>query len=135
MLFLKWSRMKVTNKQFAKAFVTVVDELEGKDLNDASTAFIFHAFSRGELKRFRNILREIENIWKQKSGVATIIIETAHPLEASVRQALEKSAAGAEIREVVDPSLIGGIRLRIDDRIIDGSLSGSLKQLKKTLSE
>ncbi len=126
--------MKVTNKQLASLFVAQAESLDPKDLAQASDALVSWLAVRGELKRFQDVLRAIDLVWKEKHGFATLTIETAHPLSKSARATLEKHAAGAEIRERVDESLIGGARIRIDERIIDGSLSGALKQLTKQLS-
>ena len=126
--------MKVTNKQLASMFVAQAESLDPKDLAQASDALVSWLAARGELKRFQDVLRSIDLVWKEKYGFATLTIETAHPISESTRAALKKHAAGAEIRERVDESLIGGARIRIDERIIDGSLSGALKQLTKQLS-
>ncbi|CAG7655609.1 F0F1 ATP synthase subunit delta [Paenibacillus allorhizosphaerae] len=44
---------------------------------------------------------------------------------------------GKQIRveSVLDKSLIGGIQVRIGDRLYDGSLSGKLQRLQKTLNQ
>ena len=52
--------------------------------------------------------------------------------------ALVKSRFGAaEVRAeaLEDPSLIGGVRLQIGDTVYDGSLSGMLRQVKKSLEQ
>jgi F-type H+-transporting ATPase subunit delta len=39
-----------------------------------------------------------------------------------------------EVKEVVDPRLIGGLRIRMGDRRIDASISGRLDSLARELS-
>jgi F-type H+-transporting ATPase subunit delta len=39
------------------------------------------------------------------------------------------------IETVIDPSLLGGIKVRIGDRLYDGSLAGKLARLQKNLNE
>lgn len=41
--------------------------------------------------------------------------------------------AQAVIRQRIDPSLIGGLRIRIGDKLIDGSVATSLKRLRNRL--
>jgi F-type H+-transporting ATPase subunit delta len=47
------------------------------------------------------------------------------------------SLTGKQIRvvSVLDKSLLGGIKVRIGDRLYDGSLSGKLERLEKTLNQ
>ncbi len=127
--------MKITNKQLAEQFISVVESGNQKELEAASDVLIAWLASRGELKRFREIIRGIDQVWKDKHGMATITIETAYPIPTSVRSNLEKQAVGAEIRERVDVSLIGGARIRIDEHLIDGSIDGALKQLTHALEK
>ncbi|MCS7460001.1 F0F1 ATP synthase subunit delta [Paenibacillus doosanensis] len=47
------------------------------------------------------------------------------------------AVTGKQIRveSVLDKSLLGGIQVRIGDRLYDGSLAGKLERLKKTLNQ
>jgi F-type H+-transporting ATPase subunit delta len=127
--------MKLTNKQLATVFIDSVQDVTEHELNESSKVFVEFLRSRGELKRLKEIVRAIDQIWIERHGMATLTIQSAYPLTAALRNSVIKLAAGAEVREVVDPTLIGGARLRIDERIIDGSLKGALEQLTVTLSK
>lgn len=127
--------MNVSPKQLAHLFVESVEDASEKHLEEASTELVAWLHARGELKKLKDVIRSIDQIWKEKYGVSTLTIETAHPLTHTMKDALTKLAAGAEVREVVDESLIGGAKLRIDERIIDGSLKGALHQLTASLSK
>jgi len=127
--------MKITPKKLAALFVDSAEhatEHQRKELADTLVTFLK---ARGELKRLKDVIRAIDQIWIEKHGMATLIIESAHPLTESLKKSVEKLASGAEVKEIVNPSLIGGAKLRIDERIIDGSLKGALEQLTVTLSK
>jgi F-type H+-transporting ATPase subunit delta len=94
--------------------------------------------------RRENILHEISDSFvKQyqaykKIDVAEII--SAIPLKAEIKAnivAQLKKQSGREIvvKEVVDPSIIGGLIVRIGDRQYDGSISRKLNDLKKDFSK
>lgn len=120
--------MKVTAKQFANI---LIDQMQSTpDMKNVADAFIGLLSERHELKRVDDVIRAIDLVWKERFGAATITIETASTLNASTHTALSKIAVGAELREVINKTLIAGARLRIDDRIIDGSILGKLNQLK-----
>ena len=126
--------MKFTNKQLATLFVEQTESANASQLASAADTLVAFLAERGELNKLKDVLRSIDGVWKETYGIATLTIETAHPLSAATRTSLQKKLNGAELRERVDASLIGGARIRIDDRIIDGSVSGALVQLTKHLS-
>lgn len=126
--------MKRTNKELARWFIQSVQDADVQKQNNAADVFIEWLAGRGELGRLREIIRAIDLVWKEMYGVSTITVVSAHPLTKSSYTALEKQTSGAEIRQAVDPTLIGGAILRMDESIIDGSLLGALKQLRNILN-
>jgi F-type H+-transporting ATPase subunit delta len=124
--------MKYSAKQLAFVFL---DEIDHKKVTveKAADGLIHLLIECHELKRLDDVILAIDQIWKERYGVATITIETAHPLTAALRKQVSGIAKGAELREEVDEELIGGARIRIDDRLIDGSIAGHIAQLHKQL--
>lgn len=71
-------------------------------------------------------------------GRVDVHVTTAMPLDAGVRQRLTDAAAGYSgqkpiLHEVVDPSLIGGIVLRIGDEKVDASVKNEVNRYQKML--
>jgi F-type H+-transporting ATPase subunit delta len=72
-------------------------------------------------------------------GAELLTLETARPLEPGEREKVlarleELYGKKFEVTEVVDPSLIGGVRLMLGDRRIDASISGRLDALARELA-
>ena len=86
------------------------------------------------LDRWREIEQAIEGVWKEEYGVATIQVNSAHALSAEALSAIEKIAKGADVTTKVESELIGGAVIRLDDKITDGSMAGSLKKLTRSLA-
>ena len=127
--------MKHSERQLAEA---LVESLSGESADDAKKAakeLVSMLADRNEIHRLSGVIRSIERAWAKKFGAATLTITTAYPLKSDVKAQLEKLAKGAEIKEVVDASLIGGAKLRIDERIIDGSIKGHLDQLEQAFTK
>lgn len=120
--------MKLTNKQLAEVLFDAVEKEKNK--NEISDSFVKLLAERQELHRISNIILAFEQIWKKHYGIANVTIETAYPLSVEIKKRLEKIAPGAEIKEIVNKELIGGAKIRVDDKIIDGSVSCQLEQLK-----
>ena len=127
--------MKLSSKQLAETAVELLQDKEGKALEDGSQALLAWLQERHEAHRLPEILRAMDEVWRKRFGAANIWVASAHPLTREARKALERAAAGATIRDTVEPHLIAGARIRIDDRIIDGSLRGALSQLQESLLE
>ncbi|ANE46664.1 ATP synthase F0F1 subunit delta [Paenibacillus swuensis] len=76
----------------------------------------------------------------EKLDLADAVVTSAFPLtEEEQREVSEKFSriTGKTIRieNVIDKSLIGGIQVRIGDRLYDGSLSGKLARLEQSLKQ
>ncbi len=74
---------------------------------------------------------------KLESQLTQVTVTTAVPLtdtqRAAVAQALEKKTGSSHYAEVIDPSVIGGIKLVIGSTEYDGTLKGKLIRLKGLL--
>jgi F-type H+-transporting ATPase subunit delta len=127
--------MKINCKQFAKAFVEAVEGKSDKEVEKLASEFVGFLSERGLMSFWRETVRSIDGVWKEKYGLSSVVITSAHPLSEKARKSLEKMSAGAEIIEEVKPELIGGAIVRVDDRIVDGSVSGALNSLKISLSK
>ncbi len=127
--------MKITAKQYAEALLEVTDGTSGKDLEDSTKEFVGYLSETGAIGRTQQILRALDGVWKKRHGAAKIFVETAFPLEKDMRAHIQTLAPGATLYERVSPELLGGIKIRIDDRMIDGSVAGSLLRLKRALAE
>ncbi len=79
--------------------------------------------------------RELLN--KRKNVVSALLTCSETMADANVAnikaQLTEHLGKRLELEVKVDPSLIGGVVLRLGDQVIDGSLNGRLKALEKAL--
>ncbi|MEJ5252944.1 MAG: ATP synthase F1 subunit delta [Chthonomonadetes bacterium] len=84
------------------------------------------------------VVREFEELRDEHLGIIRVQATTARPLDEEQQQALIRSLEQRTGKTVLlslqtDPSLIGGIVVRIGDTIIDGSVRGQLLRLKQYL--
>lgn len=95
----------------------------------------------GENRRFDvlpEIYQEFVRLRDDFLKVKAVEVVTARPLKAADRKAVtekleKKYGSKISLTETVDPSLIGGIIIRIGDEVIDGSIRTSLNSLSSTL--
>jgi F-type H+-transporting ATPase subunit delta len=93
-------------------------------------------------KRRANLLAEVqaefERIVRDYQNIAYATATSAVPLTPEQTAALERSLEARtgkdiELRTEVDPSLIGGISVRIGDTVLDGTVKGNLERLREQL--
>lgn len=82
----------------------------------------------------RQVLREADRI----EGIARVHVTSAEPLTDELRQqlraSLEKGGRSVYLEESVDPTIIGGLILREDDRLLDLSVQASLRAMEEQLA-
>lgn len=79
-------------------------------------------------------------ISEEELGQATAVVTSAFPLDEMQNNELKtkfEQLTGKQITIVnkVDSNLLGGLRVRIGDRLYDGSIAGKLDRMKKTLKQ
>lgn len=90
----------------------------------------------GELQ---NVLEEFHDLANDASGIAEATVYATRELTEPEQQAISSAFAhkvgkqSLHIKTVIEPQLIGGIRLQIGNRIFDSSLSSKLNKLQRTL--
>ena len=127
--------MKATDKQLAEVFVNTTEEKDVEEVKIVANEFVKWLGEKKLHHRLRDIITMIDQVWVDKHGAANITVNSAHTLDSEAKQKLETVAKGASVKEVVDKKLIGGARVRIDERILDGSIKGKLNRLKTALEK
>lgn len=86
------------------------------------------------LPALRAIVRAFADLAAARRGIVTAAVATAHPLTDVQRAQLAARLATAgysnvRIDETVDPSLLGGMTLRVGARLYDASIKSRLQRL------
>jgi len=101
-------------------------------------AFVELTIRAGRAELFGGITEALEALVDDDRGRMRATVRSAHPLEAAqvkrLQLALERREAKAVALAVeVDPELIGGVQVRLDHRLIDGSVRRQLADLRDRL--
>ena len=124
-------RVPVAERQAAAERALEVDQLA---LNLARLLI-----AKGRTLEAREIAVAFGRLADEHEGLAQAEITTAVPLEPDQVAAMEQrlgEALGKQITATadVDADIIGGVVLRIDDHLIDGSVRSRLRRLRRELS-
>jgi F-type H+-transporting ATPase subunit delta len=116
----------------------VVRRLVG-DVSSEAMNLVLLMIRRGRPGAIARMREHFESLLRRHRGVSLAEVRTALPLEESQREAVmdrlhELTGDTIEINEVVDESLIGGITVRIGDRLYDASVRSRLERLRARLT-
>lgn len=126
---------KITPYQYAIFLYEITREKS--EIQKTIKGFIGILAKNNDLGRIDEIIREFEAYEKKQRGIREVELISAKPLSSAVKNQiteLVKERGEAEIKETVNPDLLGGITLIIGDMMIDGSLRNKLRELNKLLS-
>ena len=95
---------------------------------------------KGYIFLFKDCYEEFRKLYLDFSGTVRAVVTSAVELTDSEKiKVQEKMHAltghSAMLRYTVDPSILGGIIIRTDDRIIDGSVRRRLKEIKEVIKK
>ncbi len=101
--------------------------------------FLFFLFDKSRENYIIDIWEVLHEMMDVKNGILTVNITSAFPLAKNQEEDLVSAigtATGKTIRLdlSVDPKLIGGLVMTINDTVYDGSLTGQLSLLKQQLA-
>ena len=117
----------------------LVERLLGGRASQQTVAIARQLVTQPRGRRIGELIRYASTIVADESGSAVATVTTAVPLGATQLQRLETALAAqygrrVQLNEVIDASVIGGIRIQIGDDVIDGSVSTRINDLRLQLA-
>ena len=121
------------------AKVSVIDSLLAGKVSEQTLAIVQHLVQQPRGRRIGALLRYAASVVADEGGTSVATVTSANPLRADQLERLRTSLTtryGREltINQVVDDSLVGGVRVQIGDDVIDGSIATRLKDLRLQLA-
>lgn len=108
-----------------------------KRLSQQIAAYLLSERRTGELS---SLLRDVQADWSA-AGYVEVLATSAHPLTPAIKtiitkqmQALYPAAKQIIITEILDPSVIGGVRLSLANQQLDLSIEAKLHTFKQLTS-
>ena len=119
--------------------VALIETLLGQKVSAQSLTIVKHLVQQPRGRRIGAMLRQAASIVADQSGLAVATVTSARPIGAEQLGRLERGLSASYgkkllINPVVDPAIIGGIRVQVGDDVIDGSVASRLHELKLQLT-
>ncbi len=127
-MLTKDAKKEVVNKIFADSILPVVIQ------------FFYVIIDRGRANLLPEIVEEYVRLSREGRNLEEAKVISAVPLsEEQEKQLIERlegiTGKNVFLTKSVDPSILGGMIVTIGDRMIDGSVTRQLKEMKATLLE
>lgn len=118
--------------------IELVLEVAGDRLDEEGRNLVKLLVHNGRLALLPQIGHLYQRMRNDHEGRLDVEVATAYALEPQAEKALGEALARKLGREVAlttveDPALIGGVRIRAGDLVIDGSIAGRLQKLANEL--
>ncbi|MFD4420370.1 F0F1 ATP synthase subunit delta [Agromyces sp. NPDC058484] len=119
--------------------LALVDRLLAGKAAPQTVAIVRHLVQQPRGRRIGELLRHAASVVADQRGFDIATVTTAVPLTAAQLDRLAQGLAvqaGRRVRfdTIVDPSVLGGVRVQIGDDVIDGSVASRLSSLRQKLA-
>ena len=117
----------------------LVDQLLGRDAAPQTVAIVRQLVLQPADRTIREGLRHASDLVADQAGESIAIVTSAVPLSDDQRDRLGRTLTAQygrtyAVNVVVDPSILGGLRVRVGDDVIDGSVSSRLADARRRLA-
>ena len=117
----------------------IIEELLGSRASDVTVSLASMVVGAGRGRELPDIVDALLALTATQEGRQVAEVRSAIDLTEDQRTRLAealKSVTGSDVdvRVVVDPSVVGGLVVRVGDQVIDGSVRHRLAQLRESLS-
>ena len=121
-----------------KRLALLDDAFRGK-VPDIVLALLRMMVSRGHVNDVNGMITAYNDLAREHRGESIAYVTSAVALTGAEADALRDRLEKTFSRKVTlqcrrDPSLLGGVRVEIDGRVIDGSLKNKLQQIKEVMN-
>ncbi len=125
---------KNTPKIYASALLKSISGLSEKNLSATLKNFVALVAREHKLKQMPKIISEFIRLAKKEEGIQEIEIQTARKLdEKTIEKIKNIFGKNVEATNEIDENMLGGVKIKTGDKILDGSLKTQLNKLKQTL--
>jgi F-type H+-transporting ATPase subunit delta len=125
---------EVSTSEKKKMFTEIFKDKVNEDI----LSFLLVLIEKDRINEIDGKLREMENIYLESNNTVKAKVKTVVALNDDERNTLiekleKKFNKKVLIEEEIDPSIIGGVYVEVNNEVIDGSIRSKLSEMKKIM--
>ena len=134
----EFSQLLITRRVSAKNKLAILTNVLGDKISILEKDLISHLLEDGHFLLLVDIVKRFEYLVETDSSVIKVRITSHRQLGQEEIQRISSKIEGqlskrVDVQTEIDPSLLGGIKLRVGNTLIDSSVSSRLHKLRDAL--
>jgi len=131
--------MKVTSKQYAESLYEAVKGKNDSQVKDAVKNFLEILIANNDISKADKIVKEFKKLWNKEEGIVEAEVVSARELGSDIIKLLNgyivklSKAKKVILNNKIDKDVLGGVVIKYEDKILDGSLRTKLGELKNEM--
>lgn len=119
--------------------IKIFSEIFKEQINTITMNYLSIIFKKGRELYIHDIVYQFVHLYKAHHNIQEVVVITPMPITEEIRKKLISQLgmqinATVELIEKTDPSLVGGMVVKLGDQLIDTSISGKIKRLEQEFS-
>lgn len=125
---------QISTSKKKKVFIKI---FKGK-IDEELLSFLLILIEKGRILHLKEKQIEFEKIYFEKHNMLFVNVKTVISLDEEDRKNLKNNLSKKYNKEIVlkeeiDPSIIGGVYIRVGDDVIDGTIKSKLNEMRKLM--
>jgi F-type H+-transporting ATPase subunit delta len=121
-----------------EAKISMFDRILGGKIDPIAMQLLHIVFEKRREQEIPALYEEFVTLRRAYEEIAHVVVTSAEELDATQRAAVNTRLESILKKRIeptydVDPKILGGVRVKYENMIMDGSVRGSLTRLKETL--
>lgn len=116
----------------------LVKSVFGESISEEMKNFFYIIIDKGRERNIFDINKEYKSLYNENKNIIEAVAVTAVPMKEDSQNKLsvilsEKLGKNVKIENEVDKSILGGVLLKMGNKVIDGTIKGRLESMEKTI--
>ncbi|MDP3043311.1 MAG: ATP synthase F1 subunit delta [bacterium] len=131
--------MKITPKQYVESLYQSVHNKKDSQIKSVIENFVKLLVANNDMAKADKITCQFIKIWNKEEGIVEAEVVSARELDKKIVKLLNgyivqlSGARKVLLKQKIDKNVLGGVIIKYEDKILDGSLKMKLNELRNKM--